>query len=253
MKRRYLFAALLSLTTVAFAQTEALPKAEAILDRYVEVTGGKAAYDKRHNAIETGILEFKVQGLKGAITRYSAEPGQEYSVIELEGVGKIEGGINNGIAWEKSAIMGPRIKTGAERLQTLRESTFNASTHWRELFPHVETVGMETIDGEPCYKLILTPKEGNTETMYFEKKSGYAVKTMTVAATQMGDVPFEATSTDYKTFGGVTIATKITQKVSGQEFSITITDVKINQDIPKDRFDLPAEIKALVNKAADKK
>jgi hypothetical protein len=253
MKRHLILAALLGFTSLSFAQTEPLPKPETILDHYIEVTGGKAAYEKRKNAIETGVLEFKVQGLKGPITRYSAEPTEEYSIIELEGVGKIEGGIHDGVAWEKSTIIGPRIKTGAEKTQTLREGTFNASLHWRELYPKVETAGTETIDGELCYKLVLTPKDGNSETIYFQKKSGLAVKTMTVAATQMGDVPFEATSSDYKTFGGVTIPTKVTQKVSGQEFTITISDVKINQPIPADRFELPAEIKALASKSTEKK
>lgn len=253
MKRHYVLAALIGFTALGFAQPEALPKPETILDRYVEVTGGKAAYEKRKNALETGTLEFKAQGLKGSVTRYSAEPAEEYSVIEIDGVGKIEAGIDNGVAWEKSAILGPRIKSGAERIQTLREGTFNGSLHWRELFPKVETAGTEIIDGEPCYKVVLTPTEGNPETMFFEKKSGLAVKTTTVAATQMGDVPFEATSSDYKTFGGVTIPTKITQKVSGQEFTITIQDVKVNQPIPEGRFDPPADIKALLSKSADKK
>ena len=69
----------------------------------------------------------------------------------------------------------------------------------------------------------------------------------------MGDVPFEVFTGDYKTFGGVTMPTKITQKAAGQEFSLTIQDVKINQTLPADRFDPPAEIKALLSKAAEKK
>ena len=111
MTRRYLMAALLGLTSLAFAQTEELPKAETILDRYVEVTGGKAAYEKRKNAIETGTIEVKAQGLKGTYTRYSAEPAEAYSVAEIEGVGKIEDGIHNGIAWDKNPMLGPDRKS----------------------------------------------------------------------------------------------------------------------------------------------
>ncbi|MGA3205033.1 MAG: hypothetical protein ABSF12_21260, partial [Bryobacteraceae bacterium] len=98
-----------------------------------------------------------------------------------------------------------------------------------------------------------TPKEGNPQTMYFQKKSGLAVKITMVAVSQMGDLPFEVTSSDYKAFGGVSIPTKIMQKAGGQEFSITISDVKTNQPIPADRFEPPAEIKALISKAAEKK
>jgi hypothetical protein len=253
MTRRYVIAALLGFTSFGFGQDEPLPKAETILDRFVEVTGGKVAYEKRKNEVATGTLEFKAQGLKGSVTRYTAEPAEEYFVMELDGVGKIESGIDKGVVWEKNLMLGPRIKSGTEKAQALREGTFNASLHWREFYPKVETTGIEIIDGELCYKVVLTPTEGNPETTYYQKKSGLAVKTTTVAASPMGDMPLEAISADYKNFGGVTMATKMTQKVAGQEFIITIQDVKINQTLPPDRFDPPAEIKALLSKAAEKK
>jgi hypothetical protein len=230
-----------------------LPKAETVIDHYVEVTGGKAAYEKRKNEIAYGTIELKAQGLKGSVTRYSAEPAQAYSIVEIEGVGKIEEGIDKGVAWDKNAMTGPHIKSGVEKAQTLREGTFNSFIHWRELYPKVETTGSETIDGELCYKVVLTPKEGNPETMYFQKKSGFIVKSTTTAVTQMGEVPVEVISTDYKAFGGVTVPTKMTQKAAQQEFTITIQDVKTNQSMPADRFDPPAEVKALLNKAAEKK
>src|SRR6185295_4866518 len=143
MMRRTSIALLLSFSA-AWAADEALPKAETILDRYVEVTGGKAAYEKRKTESATGTMTFPAQGLKGAITRFSAEPNQSYMTIELEGIGKIEAGTSGGIAWEKSAIMGPRVKTGEEKVQTLRQSRFNEPIRWREMFTKAETIGVET-------------------------------------------------------------------------------------------------------------
>jgi len=253
MTRRYLIAALLGLASFTFAQTEELPKAETILDRYVEVTGGKGAYDKRTNAIETGTIEIKAQGLKGTYTRYSANPAEAYSIAEIEGVGKIEDGIHNGVAWDKNPMLGPQIKKGMERAQYVRESTFNSPLHWRELNKKVETTSTEMVDGELCYKVVLTPTEAPPETMYFQKKSGLAVKTVATAVSSMGEVPVEMLASDYKTWNGVTEITKITQKFGGQEIVITIQDVKTNQPLPPDRFDLPAEVKALLTKAAEKK
>ena len=75
------------------AKTQALPKAEAILDRYVQVTGGKGAYEKQKNQVLTGTIEFSAMGLKGKVTRYTAVPDREYSVIELDAIGNIESGI----------------------------------------------------------------------------------------------------------------------------------------------------------------
>ena len=249
MTRRLVLVALLGGVT-AFAADDALPKAETILDRYVEVTGGKAAYEKRKTEIETGTLEFPAQGLKGTLSRYAAAPDKSYSTLEIEGVGKIEMGSAGGVAWEKSALLGPRVKSGEEKAQALRESIFNAQLLWRKLFTKAETTGVETIDGEECYKVVLTPSEGKPETTYYQKKSGLVVKTSTIAVNQMGEVPVESIISDYKDFDGVLSPTKVTQKAAGQEFTMTIQSVKVNEEIPADRFEPPAEIKTLLQKAA---
>lgn len=231
------------------AADDALPKAETVLDHYVEVTGGKAAYEKRKTEITTGTFEMPAQGLKGTMTRYSAAPDKSYSVIELEGIGKMEQGTLNGIAWDKNPMLGPRIKSGEEKAQGLREAIFNGAMNWRKAYSKVETVGLETLDGDECYKLVLTPAEGKPETTYFSKKTGLQVKTTTTAVSPQGEVPVEVTVSDYKEFAGVLQPTKMLQKAAGLEFTITIDSVKVNPDLPADRFEPPAEIKALMNKA----
>ncbi len=241
--------ALLGAFTV-LAADEALPTADTILDRYVEVTGGKAAYQKIKTEMSTGTLEFPAPGLKGTLIRYTAEPDKSYSALEIEGVGKIETGTAGGVAWEKSAILGPRVMSGEERAVSLRENTFNAELNWRKLYPKVETAGVETVDGEECYKVVLTPAEGNPETTYYQKKSGLAVKTTTILVNQMGEIPVEVTMSDYKKFDGILVPAQVTQKAAGQEVIRTIQNIQVNQEIPDSRFDPPAEIKALLNKAA---
>jgi hypothetical protein len=250
MIRRTALAILLGGLTTAFAADEALPKAETILDRYVEVTGGKEAYQKRHTEIATGTVEFAAAGLKGTVTRYSAEPDKNYSTLEIEGVGKIEMGVTGGVAWEKSAMMGARVKSGEEKAQAVRESTMNAPLVWRKLYSKAVTEGVEPVSGEDCYKVVVTPAEGKPETMYFEKKSGLLVKVNTVAVNQMGEIPVDISVSDYRDFSGILTPTKTVQKAGGQEFSITLQSVKVNEEIPADRFEPPAEVKALVDKSA---
>jgi len=252
MKRRpaptFALAALVFGAAAACAADEALPNAETILDRYVEVTGGKAAYQKRKSEITTGTLEFAGPGLKGTLTRYAADPDKTYSAMEIDGVGKVEMGAGGSVAWEKSALLGPRVKAGEERTQALRESAFNGPLLWRKLYPKVETVAVETIGGNTCYKVVLSPAEGKPETMYFLKDSGLLLKTTMLAVNQMGEIPVESSVSDYKSFEGVLVPTKVTEKAGGQEFTITIQNIQTNVQIPADRFEPPAEIKALLNK-----
>ena len=59
---------------IALRADDTLPKAETILDRYIEVTGGKAAYEKRKTEIATGTFEMAAMGVKGTITHYAASP-----------------------------------------------------------------------------------------------------------------------------------------------------------------------------------
>jgi len=114
MKRRYLFA-LTQLHNVAFGATRPPAQSELILDRYVEVTGGRSRpTDKRHKRWKQ---HPGVQGrrLKGAITRYSAEPGPGvHRSLSWKASARLKG--INKARWEKSAIMG-LYKSGAERIQ----------------------------------------------------------------------------------------------------------------------------------------
>src|SRR4051794_13233605 len=165
--RRFVMFAAMVASSLLYAADEALPEAATILDHYVEVTGGKEAYAKHKSEIETGTLEYPAQGLKAKITRYAAEPDRYLASVEITGIGKIDTGVTDGIAWENSVVLGARVKSGEEKALALREASFNAIPNWRKLFPKAVTTGAETVDGVACYKVLLTPAEGRPETRYF--------------------------------------------------------------------------------------
>lgn len=228
-----------------------LPTPDSILDRFVEVTGGKAAYQERKTEIVTGTVEFKAMGLKGSMVTYFEDPGKYYMAMDLAGVGKIETGLLDGVAWENSVLQGPRIKTGEERAQALREAAMNGAYQWRDLFSKAETAGEEVVEGAPCYKVVLTPATGSPVTMFFEKESGLLRKTSVVAASQLGDIAADSISTAYKSFDGILEPAQVTEKVAGQEFTISIDTVKTNQPIAAEKFALPEEVKALLARQKD--
>ena len=215
-----------------------LPSAESILDRYVQVTGGKQAYEKRKTEIAHGTVDFPALGIKGSMTRYAAQPDKYYYAVEIDGIGKMETGVNGAVAWENSAILGPRVKDGVERVEAIREGNMNATVNWRKLYPKVENAGIELIDGEECYKVIMTPDEGKPVIGYYQKKSGLQVKLSTVASTQMGDIPVEMIAFDYKNFGGILEPAKVIQKAGPQEFTMTLDRVEVNPAIPPETFAL---------------
>lgn len=223
-----------------------LPKAEAILDKYIEVTGGKAAYEKKRTEVSSAVMEFVGKGVKANMTSYHAAPNKSYTVIEIDGIGKIEEGTDGSIVWERSALKGPRVKTGEEKALSLRAADIQHDTRWRDYFQKVECTGVEPIDGKICYRVVLTPKEGQPETRYYDKTSHLLVRTNLIMKNEMGEIPAESSVGDYRTVEGVMVPFLIKQKVLGQEFTVTLQSVKTNIEIPKDRFAVPEDVKALV-------
>lgn len=225
-----------------------LPKAETILDKSIEATGGRAAYEKLHSMVISGTMEVKAVGIKGTMTSYHAAPDQMLMEVNIPGVGAIRDGSNGELAWEVSALQGPRIKEGDEKANALREGKFNATVHWRDQYKQVVTAGLEKVNGKDCYKVVLTPKAGTPETQYFDTQTGLPVKVAMTVKTPMGELATESLIEDYRKEGDFLMPHKMTQRAAGQEITITFDNVQLNVDIPKEKFDLPEEIQALVKK-----
>lgn len=242
--------ALLAACLPVFGAPEALPSADDVISRFIAVTGGKAAWEARHSQIEHATIEFAKLGVKGTITIYEAAPDKYLALTELPAIGKMATGADGQIAWENSAIQGPRIKQGAERAEALRDGTFNAPLYWRKMYVKGETAGSEMVEGHDCYKVVLTPQEGQPMTEFYDKKSGLMIKTVATISSQFGDVNAEVVYDDYRKDGDLVSPHRLVNRAAQQEFIIQIESVEINPELPKDRFDLPPEVKALLNKPA---
>jgi len=226
-----------------------LPKGETLLDKYIEATGGKAAYARIHSDMTTGTMEFKAMGLKGKITTYAAEPDKKYSEVVLDGIGKMQEGSNGEVAWSLSAMQGPRVKDGDEKAETLLQAKFNSDLNWRDLYKTAETVGLETVEGKECYKVVLTPKAGNPSTRWYDKETNLLVKMSMTSKSAMGDIQADTAVSDYRKEGDVLAPHKMIVKAGPMELVATVDSVQHNPEIAKDRFEIPGEVKALLQKA----
>ena len=144
-------ALLLSAAAASLRAADDLPKAETLLDKYIEATGGKAAYEKNRNQMVTGTMEFASMGMKGTITAYRAAPDKSYAEINLGGVGKIQEGSNGTVAWSLSAMQGPHVKEGEEKISALQLARYDAEMNWRDVYKsvlqgHADAKGRQPLD-----------------------------------------------------------------------------------------------------------
>ena len=230
-----------------------LPKGETIFDKYVEVTGGKAGYAQRRSEIARGVVKMAAAGVSGTVEMYSVAPNSQVIIMDVQGVGRIEQGTDGKIAWESSAVMGPRLKTGEEKVEALHEALFNLPLHWRQVYSKATTIAAETTEGHDCYRIVATPiSGGKPETFWFDRKSGLNIKIKRTAVTAMGEIPAEIVMDNYKKIGPIMQATTLLQRAGGQEVTIILESIQPNAAIPASRFVPPAEVRQLMSPASPK-
>jgi zinc protease len=218
-----------------------LPKAEDLMDKSIEVTGGKAAFTKLKTTVLTGTMAMPAMNLKGSLKSYRAEPALSYTEIELPGLGKMQEGFDGSVAWSLSAMQGPSVKEGDEKLQAIRNARFH-SEDWKADCKAIRTLGVETFDGKECYKVEFTPTQGSPILYYLDKKTGFSAGMSMTVKTPMGDMKADMVISDYKKVGDTLMPHKITQNVMGQTIVITFDAITNDLEIPMEVFLIPSEV-----------
>jgi hypothetical protein len=165
--------------------------------------------------------------------------------MEFAGIGKIEEGYDGEIAWENSALQGPRVLEGDEKIEVKHAATLSLITSWRDVYKDAQTVGSEDIDGKPAWKVEMTPKEGRPETFYFDRDSGLLVRIAAVFSSPLGSIQTESTMSDFRPVDGILTPFTLTEKAMSQNIVMRFRSVAYNVSLPKDRFALPEGVKTL--------
>src|SRR5690349_10141787 len=107
--KRILTAFLFALMAIipAFAQNKpadkpappaaALPTADQIIEKSIQATGGKAAYEKLNSRVSKGQFEIPSLGASGAFESYAKAPNKAKTIITIDGYGIIEQGYDGTI------------------------------------------------------------------------------------------------------------------------------------------------------------
>mgnify|MGYP003581133809 CR=1 FL=1 len=220
------------------ASQAAVPSAGSILDRYVEVTGGAAAYKSRTSEVTTGTLEIAPAGLTGQL-RVLVKPGLVRTTIELPGVGVIDRGVKDGVAWGANPIMGPRIVEGFEAKLMVASALPGATGRWREVYSAVNATGIEDVNGKPAYRVVHALGSDGSLTGFYGVDSGLLVKLVIGPG-------IEQLYEEYAQRGGVLGPTRVVTVAPGQRSVITFTSLETNVAIPDERFALPEGVQALL-------
>jgi hypothetical protein len=228
---------------------KALPNAEELIERHIFVSGGPDAYGNLRTQRITGTLTFLDRNMEAPMETLASTGGRYYQSIDVPGLGKQEEGSNGTVAWDRSPIIGPRLKP--RRSASALGVTLDAAQviAWRVLLRQVRTEAEEVIDGHDCFRVRMTGRDGELAAVrWYERSTGLLYRTSLAMATDIGSLPVVMTFEEYRDVGEIKWPVRIRMTASGQELLFAVKDVKLNGQIEDAAFDLPAEIKELAEK-----
>ena len=228
---------------------KALPNAEELIERHIFVSGGPDAYAQLKTQRITGTLTFLARNMEADMVTLASTGGRYYQSIDVPGLGKQEEGSDGKVAWDRSPILGPRLKP-RKAASTLGVTLDAAQViAWRTLVREVRTEAQETLDGHDCYRVRMVGRDGElAATRWYDRSTGLLYRTSLAMATDIGSLPVVMTFEEYREVGEIKWPVRIRMTASGQELLFQVVDVKLNEPIEDAAFELPAEVRDLGGK-----
>lgn len=224
---------------------EKLPPARDIIERFVQVTGGREALARHSSRRATGKITMPAQGVEGDVELLAARPDLMRLRMTIAGVGEIQSGYDGKVAWSVNPLTGPMILQGKSLEQTKADADFDAVLHPDTQYTTLETVEKTTFEGRPAFKVRAVRASGDEDFEYYDVENGLMLGAEVTRESPMGPVKATHVTSDYKDFGGLKIASRMIQRLMGTEQVITISDIEYDK-VDKSAFDLPPAIQALV-------
>jgi outer membrane lipoprotein-sorting protein len=229
------------------ADEETEKKGAALMDKFVDATGGKAAYEAIKSRIVKAEATMPGGGMTGKMEVHAVYPDKFRAAVEMPG-GKFERGSDGKTVWISHPSFGAYILEGADRVSAIRESTQDRFGQWRNIYQKAEYVGDEELNGAKCSKVVLTLKPIDPKvkefpvTVLIAQDSGLIVKWTTEMTTPQGNVEVAVSLEDYRKIGDVLIPHKMTVAAQDLEQSVKIEEIVFNAEIPSDKFALPEAV-----------
>jgi len=213
--------------------------AQQILEKMIEVQGGRKAIEGIKDMTLSGTIEMATQGLSGPITVYKKEPDKRRIDVEVMGL-VITQAYDGKIGWGTNIQTGGIEDLSGEQLVDIkRESMPVVSTLDPQKYGITFTYkGKEEIEGKEYFVMDQAYSDGFKATLYLDAKTYLVFKTkVKTTGPMVGEVEMEQFQSDYRKENGLLMAHLIVTYASGEEVQkITIEEVSFNTGLEDSLF-----------------
>lgn len=149
-------------------------------------------------------------------------------------------------AWQIMPFMGkkdPELMSADEAKETEEMADVDGPlVDYKSKGHQVELLGKEKVEGTDAYKLKMTLKNGDVQTVYLDADSFLEIKEVTKRTIRGTDQEVESAIGDYKEVNGLIFPFAIENSVKGsdQKQKITISKIELNVPVDDSVFKMPA-------------
>ncbi len=208
-----------------------------IINKYLAAIGGVAELKKINSISYTG--EMAVQGMKLSVVAKKMNPNLELLQMQMGGNTVMKEVFDGKAGF---AVQGPQKKDMTE--DEIKEKK-DAKSVFPELFYNdgsykLEVTGTDKVSGKDVYKLKVTGPSGKATTQFYDIASGLLLKEESSATISGQEITQTIEYSDYKKIGAVSIphTNMLTSQsaMGSQDFTITYSDIKLNQGVAATDF-----------------
>ncbi len=222
----------------AAASANPLPAADAILDKYLQSVGGRAAVEKITSRVEKASLSV-LGGPEVAIDIYAKAPDKRISMMHMK-----DGDSITAFDGHQGWLSNPGRPTRPMSEQDNNVAKLDADLHFaadvKQLFSNFRVRDSEKIGDREVYLLIGMNEGKPPLRLYFDAETGLLLRMIRYTETPLGRNPSQVDFADYRDADGVKIPYRWTLARPGQRFTIQVTEVKQNVPVDDAKFAMPA-------------
>ncbi len=213
--------------------TQSQQKADAILEKFLSVSGELKAMEHIKTRRDRGRITLPGIGISGEVEVLAKAPNKTRMTMKIPGVGEFIEAFDGQTAWVQDPIQGYREKADLELSATKRQSDFYMAANYKQHYPKREWLSAETIEGKKTDKLRLHPAEGDPEDWYIEQATSLLIRMDSVSHLPQGDIASQVYLEDYRSVDGmmepmririVNPLAPVTMELSSSESNVELDD-----------------------------
>lgn len=225
--------------------SKSLPAVEAILNQYVEASGGKRALEGiQTRVIEASMLTPKLVNPSGkpfAVEIYQKAPNKLMWVITGADGSFTYQGFNGKVGWIKRPNL-QREMTGAELAQIKQQADFYKELNFKDQFSTLKVITTQKVNERDAYLVEGVNSSGKIEKLFFDTETGLLVRRVDFNKTILGLDPVQTDFLDYREVNGVKLPFTIqTSYLDHTHYNTTRKVSQIKHNVPVDdaKFEVP--------------